>query len=284
VPLPTISRITLYAGDYPELVDRSFGMTITSTVPITAERTMYFQTTPAQLWSGGHANPGTATPSTSWFHPEGATGSFFSTFILVSNPQTTPAQVTLHFLLPGGETIDAPITIPAQQRATVNPAALGDARLQNTALSTVVESDVPVVSERAMYWPKGPLPFGEGHASSGLTTTALVWDLAEGRSGGPNGFTTYILLANPSATAADVTATFLRETGAPITKTYTVPAFSRYNIDVGADAPELAGESYGARIAVTNGVGIAVERSMYWNANGIFWSGGTNALASPLPQ
>lgn len=111
-----------------------------------------------------------------------------------------------------------------------------------------------------------------------------MWDLAEGRSGGPNGFATYVLLANPSDTPAEVTATFLQETGAAVTKAYTVPPFSRYNIDVGADAPELAGESYGARIAVTNGVRIAVERSMYWNANGIFWAGGTNALASPLPQ
>jgi hypothetical protein len=167
---------------------------------------------------------------------------------------------------------------------TINPGALGDPRLENTALSTVVTSNIPVVSERAMYWSKGTLPFGEGHASSGIVSTALTWDLAEGRSGGPEGYTTYILLANPSTTAADVTVTFLRQAGAPVTKTFTVPATSRYNIDVGVDAPELAGESFGARVHVTNGVGIAVERSMYFNANGIFWSGGTNALGSPLPQ
>ena len=47
--------------------------------------------------------------------------------------------------------------------------------------------------------------------------------------------------------------------------------------------PELQNESFGARIDVTNGVPIAVERSLYWNANGVFWAGGTNALATPLP-
>ena len=47
--------------------------------------------------------------------------------------------------------------------------------------------------------------------------------------------------------------------------------------------PELRDESFGARIEVTNGVPIAVERSLYWDANGIFWAGGTNALATPLP-
>jgi hypothetical protein len=45
----------------------------------------------------------------------------------------------------------------------------------------------------------------------------------------------------------------------------------------------MANESFGAAIEVTNAVPIAVERSLYWNANGIFWAGGTNALAVPLP-
>jgi hypothetical protein len=68
-----------------------------------------------------------------------------------------------------------------------------------------------------------------------------------------------------------------------VTKTYTVPPTSRFNIDVAGAVPELHDESFGARIEVTNGVAIAVERSLYWDANGIFWAGGTNALATPLP-
>ena len=62
-------------------------------------------------------------------------------------------------------------------------------------------------------------------------------------------------------------------------KTYTVPATSRFNVDVATVVPELQNESFGAQIDVTNGVDIAVERSLYWNANGVFWAGGTNALA-----
>jgi len=34
---------------------------------------------------------------------------------------------------------------------------------------------------------------------------------------------------------------------------------------------------------LTNGVPIAVERSLYWNAPGVFWAGGFNALETPLP-
>jgi hypothetical protein len=50
-----------------------------------------------------------------------------------------------------------------------------------------------------------------------------------GRVGGPHNFHTYILLANPQTTAADVTVTYLRESGALLmVKTYTVPPTSRF--------------------------------------------------------
>ena len=283
VPVGAFARKTVYAGNYPELRDRAFGIVVEATQPVIAERAMYFSSWPGRLWAGGHANTGIVTPSRSWFHPEGATGTYFSTFILLSNPQTTPAQVTLRFLLPNGDVIVRTKTLAAQQRLTVNPAVEGDVRLQNAAVSTVVESDVPIVSERSMYWPGEAAPFGEGHNSSGLASLATRWGLAEGRIGGTHGFDTLILLANPSPTAAQVTITYLRDAGAPIVRTHTVPATSRFNVDVKSSVPELRDSAFGARIEVTNAVPIAVERSLYWNANGVFWAGGSNALGTPLP-
>ena len=47
--------------------------------------------------------------------------------------------------------------------------------------------------------------------------------------------------------------------------------------------PELAGQSFGALIESTNGVGIVVERSLYNDALGQIWAAGTNALGTPLP-
>jgi autotransporter-associated beta strand protein len=283
VPVGAFARKTVFAGDYEEVVGRAFGIVVEATRPVIAERAMYFASLPGRLWSGGHANTGIASPSTSWFHAEGATGTYFNTFILLSNPQDTAAHVEIRFLLSTGEEITRTKTIEARQRLTINPATEGDARLENAALSTVVESDVPIVSERSMYWPGDAAPFGEGHNSAGMVVTSTHWGLAEGRVGGPQQFQTYILLANPSRDAADVTITFLREGGAaPIVKTYTVPGTSRFNVDL-ATVPELQNESFGARIDVTNGIDIAVERSLYWNANGVFWAGGTNALATPVP-
>jgi autotransporter-associated beta strand protein len=284
IDLPANSRVTVYAGDHAELVGRSFGITVNAPLAIAAERAMYFASTPGRLWSGGHANEGSPAASASWFHPEGASGTFFSTFILVSNPQDTPANVTYKFLLPSGQTVQTTRTIAAKQRLTLNPVDTGDLALANASFSTVVTSDVPVVSERAMYWPGDDTPFGEGHASAGLTTTSLDWVLAEGRVGGPSAYTTYILLANPQTSAANVTVTFLPETGAPIVRTLTVNATSRFNIDVGGMVPELQNRSFGARVQVTNNRAIAVERSLYWNADGRFWAGGSNAPGSIVPQ
>lgn len=99
----------------------------------------------------------------------------------------------------------------------------------------------------------------------------------------PLQFLTYILLANPASSVAEVTITYLREDGAPVVKTYTVPPTSRFNVDVGVAVPELQDQSFGAKIEVTNGVAIAVERSLYWTANGVLWTGGSNALATAIP-
>jgi len=283
VPVGAFARKTVQARDYPQVVGRAFGIIVEATRPVIAERAMYFETLPDRLWVGGHVNTGIVAPSTSWFHAEGATGSYFNTFILLSNPQDTAANVELRFLLDTGEVITRTKTLGAKQRLTVNPAAEGDPRLEDAALSTVVQSDVPIVSERSMYWAENEISFGEGHNSSGLASTATRWGLAEGRLGGPHQFDTFILLANPTTSEAQVTITYLRESGAPFVKTYTVPPTSRFNVDVKERVPELRESSFGARIEVTNNVPIAVERSLYWNANGVFWAGGTNALGTPLP-
>jgi hypothetical protein len=108
------------------------------------------------------------------------------------------------------------------------------------------------------------------------------WGLAEGRVGKASAFQTYILLANPSATAADVRVTFLRTNGTTVVKLFTVAPTSRFNVDLNG-VPELANEDFGALVEVLNGVGISVERAMYSNALGQFWAAGTNALATRLP-
>jgi hypothetical protein len=83
---------------------------------------------------------------------------------------------------------------------------------------------------------------------------------------------------------AHVSITFLRESGAPFTKTFTVPATQRLNVWVGGpgtDMPELVNERFGALI--TSDQPIAVERAMYADAGGQIWAAGTSATATPVP-
>ena len=277
------TRLTLFAGDVPEIVNRSFGIAVHATQPIMAERAMYFGSRPGRVWGGGTESAGVPAASTHWFLAEGATGSFFDTFILLSNPQSTPAQVQVKYLLDSGETITVPKTLAAGARLTTNVEAEADPRLRNAAFSTVVTSDVPVIAERSMFWPGVVLPWGEGHNSFGVVDAGTSWGLSEGRAGGTQNFHTFILLANPEPTAAEVNVAFLRESGSPVLKTYTVAPTSRFNIDANA-IDGLQNASFGALIQVTNHVPIIVERSMYWDVGGLQFAAGTNATGIRLPD
>jgi hypothetical protein len=286
--LSPTSRMNVYAGDIrvggtcdaptTALVNKSFGVTVMFLEPGASERAMYFGGTP--FWSGGHSSVGVAAPATSWFHAEGSTGAFFDTYILVANPNPTTATVTYKYLLPSGVAITRVHFVPANSRATVNIAGESPLLL-NTAVSTVVTSDLPVVSERAMYWSNPFTSWYEAHNSFGLTTTGTKWGLAEGRVGRARGYETFILLANPTDNPALVTITYLRTNGTTVVKTYSVDPTSRFNVYVNAMVPELNDEEFGAIIQSTQP--IAVERALYWNALGQFWSAGTNATAARLP-
>jgi autotransporter-associated beta strand protein len=276
-------RFTLYAGDVPELVDRSFGVSVQATQPVVVERAMYFASAPGQTWLGGHGSIGVATPSRHWFFAEGATGSFFDTYILLANPATAPVDATITFLGPAGETFSTTKTVPAQGRFTLDMDFETAGHLPPGAVATVIDAPNELIAERSMYWGGDASPWGEAHNSFGMAQAGTHWGLAEGRLAGARQFSSYILLANSGTLPAEVQVTYLRETGAPIVRTHTVPPNSRFNIDAGADAPELNEASFGADVRVTNGVPITVERSMYWNANGVFWAGGSNAPATRLP-
>jgi hypothetical protein len=279
--LAPASRMTVDAGADPDLTGRSFGMVVTFDQPGMAERAMYFGTAP--LWSGGTDSAGETAPSTTWFLAEGATGPFFETFLLLANPNDTDVTATLTYLPASGFPLQAVKRIAAHARLTVN--IEGEApELANTAVSTQVVASQPILVERSQYWPDPAPRWHEAHNSFGVTASGTKWGLAEGRVGGANHAQTYILLANPGTTAATVTITFLRDHGLPtVTKTFSVKPTSRFNVAAGpgTDVPELKDEQFGA--LVTSDQPIAVERALYWDANGQTWAAGTNATATRLP-
>jgi hypothetical protein len=95
-------------------------------------------------------------------------------------------------------------------------------------------------------------------------------------------FDTFILLQNPSSTKADITATFMRNAGMPnVVKKYAVGPHSRFTINV-REVPGLEASDVSSKIECTNGVGIAVERSMYFRYYGK--DGGSSSVAVTAPS
>jgi hypothetical protein len=289
--LPPNSRTTIDPGADAALVGRSFGIVVTFALPGAAERTMYFGVPPDVLFKAGHNSAGVNAPSTSWFLAEGATGPFFETFVLLANPNTSPVAAELKFLPQSGPAVTRTVTIPARGRLTVNIEALTPAApgLANAAVATQVTAPMPIIVERAQYWPFAPAQWYEAHNSAGVTATARRWGLAEGRVGNPDGFppadySTFILLANPGGVTATVTLTFLRTDGTTLQRTLAVPALSRHTLTVAGPqsaVPELADETFAT--IVDSSQPIAVERALYGSPGGQAFGSGTNATGTRLP-
>lgn len=171
---------------------------------------MYFST-PDQPLAAGHDGAASPVLSTDWYLAEGA-GGFFDTFILLANPGTTEASVTLTFLGEfGGTPVTRTYTVAARSRLTVNPTTPGNVPGVCCVFATVVSSTVPIVVERAMWWPSGNT-WREAHLVRGATALAGRWALAflEVETGGyanPTGddAESFVMIANPSSTATTVT-------------------------------------------------------------------------------
>jgi glucose/arabinose dehydrogenase len=240
--------------------DRSaFSIAIEADRQIVAERTM--------TWSAGnrygsHTEAGVAAASTSWYFAEGATHPGFDLFYLIQNATTSSASVAVTYLRP------APLT-PLVKTYAVAPNSrfniwvdLEDAGLSNTDVSAAISSTVPIAVERAMYRTAGGRVFDAGHAAGAIAAPLASWLLAEGATG--DYFDFFILLANPNAIEARVTATYLLPGGTTISKNYVVAGSSRLTIWVDQEDSQLADTAVSTQITSTNGVPIVVERAMWW--------------------
>ena len=249
----------------------SFSTVIESNQPLVADRVM--------TWGGGygsHSETATAAPSPTWFLAEGATHGAFQLFYLLQNPAATPAHVSVTYLLPApAAPITLPYTIAAESRLTIPVDAIPG--LEATDVSARIVSDVAILVERAMYMDTAnPVQvFGAGHAGSGVTAANPRWFLAEGATGGF--FDMYYLIANPSTQATHVRVTYLLPNGAPLEKEYTVAAQSRLTISVDDQDARLTDTPVSAIVESLNGVGIVVERSMWWPGGGRWTEGHLSA-------
>ncbi len=274
--------------------DVSAAIEVLSGPPVVAERAMYL-TSPggSVVWEAGHESAGVPAPALSWFLAEGATGALFDTFVLLANPSSITAQVRGTYLLLDGTTVTKTYELAANSRKTIwldieeFPEGSGNRPLASAQVSTIMRSTngVPVVVERAMWWPGDFSTWYEAHNAVGSTATANRWAFAEGTlSGPPSNVDTFYLVANTADVPAQVRVTLLFEDdGGDESRDYTVPGHGRLTVWVRQDFPAAMGRGFGAVVESLDRAPIVVERAMYTSPDGMFGRAGSNALGTRLP-
>ena len=209
---------------------------------------------------------------------EGVSNSFFSTRFAVANPQASAARVLLTFVDTTGRTTRHFVSVPARTRSTIDTSTI--AALNGASFATTLEADAVVVLDRLMSWS------GRGgyaaHMETAVEQPATSWYLAEGATHGM--FDLFYLVQNPSSTAAAIRVRYLKPSGSPIVKTYSVGAGSRFTIWVDQEDRDLQATDVSAEITSTNGVPIIVERSMYLNTGSRAFKGGHNSAGVTAPS
>ena len=101
---------------------------------------------------------------------------------------------------------------------------------------------VPIIVERAMWWPQPN--WYEAHNAPGTTVTGTRWALAGGEVGGPSGLQTFVLVANTSATAGQARVTIYFEDGTSAQQTINLLASSRTNVSIADTFPSSNGRRF----------------------------------------
>jgi lysophospholipase L1-like esterase len=261
-------------------------VTATNGVNIAVERAMYWND-----FEGGHESTAVTTPHKTWLFAEGNTGgdaSFsWETYLLLGNPQATENTATLTFFRQNGTPVVYTKKLPPNSRTTVQVSDIdvnndGVKELGSASFSTKIEAQQEIIAERAMYWSSNGITFIEGHNTPGVNAEALKWAFAEGVEGSIDAtgvrFSSFFLVSNSSTSPLDIKATFVREDGKGLVKTFTVPPQSRFTIPTGT-YPELSHQRFSAFIESTgNNIPFVAERAVYWGAG---FYGGHASVGTP---
>ncbi len=107
-----------------------------------------------------HGSLGATGPAETWYLAEGATLGGFETWVLVANPGSRTAHVTLTYMTDTGEEQGPTIDLAPGSRESVNVADT----VQTYEVSTKVTSDEPVIAERSLYYRSITVGLDPGHS------------------------------------------------------------------------------------------------------------------------
>ena len=241
--------------------DKDVSMLVEGGSPIVVERPMYFNY--HDKWAGGHNVVGAQGPDTIFYFPEGTTrdnsndGSF-EEWICIQNPGSADAAVKITYWTAKGTTESQDVAVAAHSRSTVDVnQRLGD----NKDVSSKVESNVPVLVERPIYFNYHDAWAG-GDDVMGCPEPKMKFYFAEGNT--LDDFVTYITVLNPQTSAASIKLTFMVEGESQKEVLDTVQPSSRYTKDVST----LVGKNKSFSILVESDKPVVTERPMYFNYHG----------------
>jgi len=253
---------------------RELSMRIVSTsANVVAERPMYFNYKGA--WSGGHDVIGATAPAADWYFAEGTTLAGFDEYITVLNPQGTAAHLTFRYMVEGQGESDKQETVNPGSRATFKAV---DHVGAGKNISLCVHSDVPIVAERPTYFVYSGLGdhgWTGGHDVVGANAPVSQASFAEGTTRG--GFEEWLCILNPGAAAIKVDATYYMGPGqgAPVKKSYSVPAAERLTVSVNREL----GPDKDVSVKLTSAGTFVAERPMYFNYHDA-WNGGHDVIGA----
>jgi hypothetical protein len=266
--VPPESRATLSVDALEDFSACSFSAEAASDKPVVVERSMYFES-----WGrrGGHVSRGSTELSSSWHFAEGYTSDNFDTWVLVGNPHDQVAKARFNLYVPGGGRSQVEVDIAPHSRYTLHV----DDHLPDSEVAVFLESDLPVVAERAVYFDY----FGKagGTCVLGVTNSSSTWYLAEGYTG--EDFDEYILVGNPRDDTVRVKFSFLTREGFQKETFRDLQPQSRYTLHVDE---HFESEEISMLVEETDGKGIVVERAMYFDYHGR--RGGHAACGVPQPS
>jgi hypothetical protein len=156
--VPGNSRVTVNIETEDALLANAAVSTqVVSTQPIIVERSQYWPD-PAPTWYEAHNSFGVTNLGTRWGLAEGRVGTVdgvagAQTYILLANPGSTDAHVTITFLRDSTGPVTKQFVVRPGSRFNVPVGPGTDVpELTNEHFGAVVDSDQPIAVERALYW------------------------------------------------------------------------------------------------------------------------------------
>jgi hypothetical protein len=169
---------------------------------------------------------------------------------LIENPGNVPATIRVSFMTESGGVVNQPMFVLPHSRASLYT----DPLVPNAAYGMRIDSDEPIVAERAVYFDEGRA----GYDASAVAAPATEWFLPEGGTAGS--FEEQLSVLNPQNQPVNVQVEFRTQDGEqPQSQRFSIGPTTRLTIDVNPSVQDT-----NVALRVTADRPIVVERTSYF--------------------